>query len=110
MELAGRKTVELKILSHVSGEACVAALLRAGFRLKHRGSGLALLARNGKIVMVPDVEVIDRDMLKAILRSADIDEEELARHLLNAPTKSGFFSRVDPRERVPDSTNNRSRR
>jgi len=95
----------------VSGEACVLALLRAGFRLKQRASGFVFLTRNGKIVMVPDVEVMEPDMLRAILRSADISEAELVRHLVNGPTRSGFFVKtVTPEVAAPKSTGGRRRR
>lgn len=89
MALARRTAVEL----NVTGEACVLALLRAGFQLKHRGNGLALLKKDGRIVMVPDVELLEPDMLRAILRSANLDPQELAHHLRHSPTRSGFFAK-----------------
>lgn len=80
-----------------SGEACVEALIRAGFRIRSRGAGIALLARAPNMVMVPDVAVIEDGMLKAILRSAGITMLELQSHLAHVPKRSGFFAkhRVD---------------
>lgn len=75
----------------VTGDACVSALIRAGFKVRHRGNGLALLARAGNIVMVPDVGVLEPYMLRAILRSAGVSQTELDLHLANVPSRSGFF-------------------
>lgn len=69
----------------------MSALIRAGFRVRHRGSGLVLLARSGNIVMVPDVGVLEPHMLGAILRSAGVSQTELDLHLANVPSRSGFF-------------------
>lgn len=80
----------------VTGDACVSALIRAGFHVRHRGSGLALLARAGNIVMVPDVGVLEPHMLHAILRSANISKTELDIHLANVPSRSGFFMKQSP--------------
>jgi len=85
----------------VTGDACVSALIRAGFRVRHRGNGLALLARAGSIVMVPDVGVLEPHMLRAILRSANISKTELDVHLANVPSRSGFFMKA-----TTDSTPN----
>ena len=71
----------------------MSALIRAGFRVRHRGSGLVLLARSGNIVMVPDVGVLEPHMLGAILRAAGVSQTELALHLANVPSRSGFFVR-----------------
>jgi hypothetical protein len=78
----------------VTGDACVSALIRAGFQVRHRGNGLALLARAGSIVMVPDVGVLEPHMLGAILRSANITKTELDVHLANVPSRSGFFMKA----------------
>lgn len=90
----------------VTGDACVSALIRAGFKVRHRGNGLALLARSGSIVMVPDVGVIEPHMLDAILRSANISRMELESHLANVPSRSGFFMKAmtdsSPNIRTPE--------
>lgn len=75
----------------VTGDACVSALIRAGFKVRHRGNGLVLLARSGNIVMVPDVGVLEPYMLRAILRSAGVSQTELDLHLASVPSRSGFF-------------------
>ncbi len=77
----------------LSGDACVEALIRAGFRIRSRGQSIAILARGSCIVMVPDVEVIDEEMLRAILRSAGVLPGELELHLAHHPTRSGFFAK-----------------
>lgn len=86
----------------VTGDACVSALIRAGFKVRHRGSGLVLLARSGNIVMVPDVGVLESYMLRAILRSAGVSQTELDLHLANVPSRSGFFSKT-PADESPIS-------
>lgn len=73
------------------------ALIRAGFRIRNRGNGIAMLARGSSIVMVPDVGVIEDGLLEAILRSAGITMLELEAHLAHVPTRSGFFTK----HRVP---------
>ncbi len=78
----------------LTGDACVSALIRMGFRVRHRADGLVLLARSGSIVMVPDVGVIEPFMLKAILRSAGITQTELDAHLAHVPLRSGFFTKA----------------
>lgn len=70
------------------------ALLRAGFRIRNRGNGLAILVRNGKLVMIPDVGVIEGDLLRAILRSAGVSRTELEAHLAHGVTRSGFFTKA----------------
>gem|GEM_PF-2692663 len=90
MSLAVIGPVEQRLLT---GDACVSALLRAGFKIKHRGTGLVLLSRGTAVVMVPDVGVLEPFMLRAILRSAGITEAELEAHLAHVPTRSGIFTR-----------------
>ena len=77
----------------IDGEACVTALLKAGFHVHHRAHGLALLKRAGKIVLVPSVESVTPQMFEAIARSAGLSAEELSNHLPRAPRNSGTFTR-----------------
>jgi hypothetical protein len=77
----------------IDAEACVTALLRAGFHVHHRANGLALLKRAGKVVLVPNVEIVTPQMFEAIARSAGLSHEELEGHLPRAPKASGMFTR-----------------
>ncbi len=77
----------------ITGDACVEALLRAGFHIRSRSSGLAILVRKGSLVMIPDVEVIETDLLASVLRSAGLSWSELEIHLAHVPSRSGFFAR-----------------
>ncbi|MDB4943656.1 MAG: hypothetical protein JWP97_3190 [Labilithrix sp.] len=77
----------------ITGDACVEALLRAGFRIRSRANGLAILIRSGKVVMVPDLGALEPAMLSAILRSCGLTLDELKGHLAHHPKRSGFFPR-----------------
>lgn len=55
------------------------ALEHAGFRVKHRLTGLTTLARDRRTVVVPGVAALSADMLVAILRSAGLSYTELLR-------------------------------
>jgi hypothetical protein len=65
----------------VDGEACVLALLDAGFHVHHRGHGIALLRRGAKVVLVPSVDSVTPQMFDAIARSAGLSQDELWEHL-----------------------------
>ena len=81
----------------ITGDACVEALLRAGFRIRTNGHGIATLVRGKNVVMVPDLEVLEPALLRAIVRSSGLTREELDVHLAHYPKRSGFFPRVtDP--------------
>lgn len=67
--------------------------MRAGFRIRNRTSGLAILVRGASMVMIPDVEVIETDLLESVLRSAGISWAELELHLAHVPLRSGFFAK-----------------
>ena len=67
--------------------------MRAGFHVRSRTSGLAILVRKGSLVMIPDVEVIETELLASVLRSAGLSWAELESHLAHAPSRSGFFAR-----------------
>lgn len=77
----------------IDGEACVTALLRAGFQVHHRAHGLALLKRGAKIVLVPAVDFVTSQMFESIARSAGLTRDELEAHLPRAPKSSGTFVR-----------------
>jgi hypothetical protein len=57
----------------LSGEACVLRLTELGFRVTNRTLCLTTLKKGERLVIVPDVETVDPDMLEAILRSAGLD-------------------------------------
>lgn len=76
----------------LTGDACVEALIRAGFRIRNGGNGIAILMRGPSMVMIPDVEVVEEPLLQAILRSAGMTKAELDAQLKHKPTRSGFFT------------------
>ena len=62
----------------VSGDECVAALSRVGYRVaRSRGSHLRLRCPGRRPVTVPRHRELDRGTLKAILRTAGISVSEL---------------------------------
>ena len=71
----------------IDGAACVRALLRAGFSIRHYGTGLTLLRRGTRLVLVPDVEIVTPPMFEAIVRSAGLEHAEFV-ELLHPPRKS----------------------
>jgi predicted RNA binding protein YcfA (HicA-like mRNA interferase family) len=85
MRFARRAGVETAVLS---GATCVNRLCELGFTLVRRASGMALLRRGERRVIVPDV-TIEPDMLRAILRSADVSETEFFRRV----QRSGAYAR-----------------
>jgi hypothetical protein len=96
----------------IDGEACVTALLRAGFHVHHRAHGLALLKRGTKIVLVPSVDIVTPQMFEAIARSAGITRDELEENLPRAPKHSGMFTRpqLDSADIAPPSSAGGGRR
>lgn len=65
----------------LSGRELVAVLEKAGFTVKHQKGSHIILRRNNPFcqTVVPDHKVLDRGMLRAILRQADISSTELER-------------------------------
>jgi hypothetical protein len=94
----------------LTGDACVEALLRAGFRIRSRGTGIAILVRGASLVMIPNVTTIEKEMLQAILRSAGITRTELDLHLAHVPTRSGFFAKHQPADGTAPAASKGSRR
>jgi hypothetical protein len=92
----------------ISGEACAAGLLRAGFRIHRRSSGVSVLKREARLVMIPDVEALSPDMVDAIVRSAGMTLGELDRHLDPAPTRSGWFTRAKVDGATADATEDKA--
>jgi predicted RNA binding protein YcfA (HicA-like mRNA interferase family) len=77
-------------LSRLSGARCVERLCELGFEVVRSAFGMTLLRRADKRVMIPDVEKIEPEMLRAILRSAGVSESELFRRI----TGSGTYPRT----------------
>jgi predicted RNA binding protein YcfA (HicA-like mRNA interferase family) len=62
----------------VSGQDCLKALCRAGFKLRRQESSHMILRRDEPFcqVVVPDHRVLDRGILRGILRVAGITPDE----------------------------------
>lgn len=61
----------------LSGKKLVSILSRLGYReVRQRGSHIRLSCPNRKSVTVPDYRVIDRSLLRKILRDAEISADE----------------------------------
>lgn len=73
-------------LGGLSGEACIERLVALGFVVFHKGTGVTMLARDKRRVLVPHISVLGPEMIEGIVRSAGITRAELSgvRH------KSGF--------------------
>jgi hypothetical protein len=80
----------------VSSALCIAALSRLGFDLKHRGEGVAVLARGPHTLVVPETAEIPQRELDALLTAAGVTRALFAR-LVAAPTprESGVYTRRD---------------
>jgi hypothetical protein len=61
----------------ISGVECVEALCAAGFRVRRRTAGRTVLARDGRLVVVPDALVLSPALLDSILEEADLSAEKL---------------------------------
>ena len=61
----------------ISGVECVEALCAAGFRVRRRTAGRTVVARGGRLVVVPDALVLSNALLDAILEEADLSIEKL---------------------------------
>jgi len=66
----------------VSGDQCISALERSGYRIaRTRGSHVRMRCPGRKPVTVPKHRELDRSTLRAILRTADISVEDFIRLL-----------------------------
>ena len=69
-------------LPTISGDDCIAALERAGYRVARiRGSHVRMRCEGGKPVTVPKHKELDRGTLKAILRTANVSVDEFIKLL-----------------------------
>ncbi len=74
--------------------------MELGFTVSTTGTGMTMLRKNERRVLVPHV-AIEPDMLHAILRSAGVTEAEFFRNV----TRSGVYAKTTP---VPGVTRKRS--
>lgn len=102
MGLARRDCVEVSTLSAAT---CVTRLCELGFTVVRRSHGMSLLRRGERRVIIPEV-TIEPEMLRAILRSANVSETEFFRRVqrsgvyLRATTPiPECFSNVPPRKK-----------
>ena len=76
-------------LPHVSGTECIKVLERLGYRPLKRAGGLASLAREANLVVVPESATLSPAVIAAILRSANVDPLDFLRVLdEESPTPS----------------------
>jgi predicted RNA binding protein YcfA (HicA-like mRNA interferase family) len=66
----------------ISGDDCVRALLKLGYRdARHKGSHVRLVCGGRSPVTVPLHKTLDRGTLRSIIRIVDISVEEFVRLL-----------------------------
>jgi predicted RNA binding protein YcfA (HicA-like mRNA interferase family) len=66
----------------LSGRQVHAALQRMGFREIHRkGSHVKMEHQDGRRIVFPDHDEVDRHTLRGALRDADVTEEEFLDHI-----------------------------
>ena len=70
----------------LSGSECVVALCGLGFEVVRRQPGLTMLRRNRRLVLVPDVLILPKSLLDAILTDADLSFAALISALDDVPT------------------------
>jgi hypothetical protein len=70
----------------LSGNECVVALCQLGFSVARRGPGLTILRSARRMVLVPDMLVLPKEALDAILAEADLSFQSLVRVLDEIPT------------------------
>jgi predicted RNA binding protein YcfA (HicA-like mRNA interferase family) len=65
-------------LPRVSGQQCVASLLKTGFRIKRQHGSHIILRRDEPFaqVVVPDHAELDTGTLRSILRQANLSPDE----------------------------------
>lgn len=80
------------IAAPVPADVCIRALQAAGFVVRRRGGGIALLARGPRMVVVPDLPALDPNLVGSILRSANLDPTEFRQLVAR---QSGMFSKVE---------------
>lgn len=66
-------------LPALSGSELVEVLGRFGYKLAARSGGLATLARGHAVVVVPEAATLSPPLLRAMLRTAEIDPLDFLR-------------------------------
>lgn len=70
----------------VSGYECVEALQLAGFAIRSRSDSAAILERDLRVVVVPDVAMLAPEDLESLLRDAGIAYDDFLDLLSETPT------------------------
>lgn len=81
-------------VAKLSGALCVGRLRELGFKVVRRMNGLSVLKRGDRNVIVPEIESLESEMLRAILRSAGVSDAEFLR------ARSGTYAKTP----APDTT------
>ena len=68
-------------LPALSGTEIIVMLVRFGYRERSRRGGLATLRRDNNVVFVPDAANLSPTLVRAILRTANIDPLEFLNEL-----------------------------
>jgi len=79
--------------SSLTAANCVKRLMELGFTVSTTGTGMTMLRKNERRVLVPHVG-IGPEMLHAILRSAGITDAEFFRNV----ARSGVYAKTKPAE------------
>jgi hypothetical protein len=68
-------------LPYLAGAELVSYLERFGYRVRSRSAGLATLAREANVVIVPEASTLSPTLVRAMLRTAKVDPSEFLRVL-----------------------------
>jgi hypothetical protein len=71
----------------LSGRECVEALCQLGFSITRKQPGLTMLRNERRIVLVPNVPVLPKSMVDAILAAADVSLYAVLDALDAVPTR-----------------------
>jgi hypothetical protein len=66
-------------LPYLSGTDCTDLLQRFGYRVRSRSGGFATLCRETNVVIVPEASTLSPTLVRAILRTANIDPHDFVR-------------------------------
>jgi hypothetical protein len=68
-------------LPYLSGTECIELLRLFGYRTRSRSGGLAAVQRDTNVVVVPEASTLSPTLVRAILRTANIDPHDFVRVL-----------------------------
>ena len=68
-------------LPYLAGAELVSHLERFGYRVRSRNAGLATLAREANVVIVPEASTLSPTLVRAMLRTAKVDPGDFLRVL-----------------------------